>query len=345
MSAERLHDDEDALSAAEDDPPGPRADHGDEVPDRHTHDVASMPIVVEPIGAAEHRVSFRIGDSWSRTSSLDLRGGVRLEVGACYFAPSFAFTVVHAPAELQFVVSKGAVIQTRTTDGHDLRRAGNTLQLVRRRGPLRVEVCSEGDAQTEVVSLSLSERRLRELFGAAELPEAIRRVTESEAPHPLVSQAMTPALYRLLEEISNADVKGAARKLWHEAKSLELIALMTDELVEAARASRPPLSTHDIDRLERVRLRLLQNLEAPPSLAELARMAGFSETKLKGSFRALFGTSLFEYLRRARMEEARNLLLTHRLNVTEVALRVGYANPSKFAAAFRRQVGMSPSEL
>lgn len=345
MSVERLDDDEDALSEEEAGPRRLRGDHGDEVPGRLAHDVASMPILVESLGAAEQRVSFRVGDSWSRTSALDLRGGARLEVGACYFAPSFAFSVAQGPAELQFVVSKGAVIQTRTADGHDLQRAGNTLQLVRRRGPLLVQVRSASDAQTEVVSLSLSEGRLRELLGAAELPEAIRRVTESEAPHPLASQAMTPALYRLLEEISNADVKGAARRLWHEAKSLELIALMTDELVEAARASRPPLSTHDIDRLERVRLRLLQNLEAPPSLAELARTAGFSETKLKGSFRALFGTSLFGYLRKARMEEARNLLLTHRLNVTEVALRVGYANPSKFAAAFRRQVGMSPSEL
>jgi AraC-like DNA-binding protein len=45
------------------------------------------------------------------------------------------------------------------------------------------------------------------------------------------------------------------------------------------------------------------------------------------------------------MEEARRLLLERHLNVTEVAQRVGYVNPSKFAAAFRRQFGMSPSAL
>ena len=100
-----------------------------------------------------------------------------------------------------------------------------------------------------------------------------------------------------------------------------------------------------IERLERVRLRLVQRLEAPPTLAELARTAGFSETRLKGGFRALFGTSIFAYLRQARMEEAHRLFLEHHLNVTEVAQRVGYANPSKFAAAFRRQFGMSPSAL
>ena len=74
-------------------------------------------------------------------------------------------------------------------------------------------------------------------------------------------------------------------------------------------------------------------------------MAGFNETLLKGRFRALFGTSVFAYLRQIRMEEARRLLLERHLNVTEVAQRVGYANPSKFAAAFRRQFGKSPSAL
>ena len=75
------------------------------------------------------------------------------------------------------------------------------------------------------------------------------------------------------------------------------------------------------------------------------RTAGFSETRLKGAFRAHFGTSVFGHLRQARMEEARRLLLDRRLNVSETAIRVGYSNPSKFAAAFRKQFGMSPSDL
>jgi AraC-like DNA-binding protein len=133
--------------------------------------------------------------------------------------------------------------------------------------------------------------------------------------------------------------------LWHEAKSLELLALITDELLEAVDVSEPRLSSREIERLEGARRSLVARLEEPPTLAWLARQAGLSETRLKTGFRALFGTSVFAYLRQARMEEARLLLLKRRLNVTEVALRVGYANPSKFAAAFRRQFGVSPSEL
>jgi AraC-like DNA-binding protein len=309
-------------------------------------DVDQVPFAVESLGAGEQRASFRVGDSWCRLSSIDLREGVRLGVTACQFEPSFAFSAHQQPAELEFVVSKGAVLEARTSEGHDLPRGGNVLQLGQTRHALRLRVRPTGEAPMQCVSVSMSEARLRELLGVRQLPEAFRCVTESEEPHPLVSRAMTPRLFRLLDEISNADVKGPSRLLWHEAKTLELIASMTDELVEADRATNPRLlAVQDIDRLERVRRCLLEHLEAPPTLAQLARTAGFSETRLKGGFRARFGTSVFAYLRHGRMEEARRLLLERHLNVTEVAQRVGYANPSKFAAAFRRQFGMSPSEL
>jgi AraC-like DNA-binding protein len=266
-------------------------------------------------------------------------------VTRCQFEPSFSFSAEQPPAELEFVVSKGSVLRASTNDGIEFRRGGNTLQLGQTRSLLPMHIRPTDEAQMECVSISMSAGRLRELLGVSELPQAFRGVTESNDPHPLVSQAMTPGLFRLLDEIVNADAKGAARRLWHEAKSLELIALMTDELADTVRASAPLLSTHDIDLLERVRICLVERLEEPPTLAELARTAGFSQTKLKSGFRARFGTSVFAYLRQARLEEARRLLLARHFNVTEAALRVGYANPSKFAAAFRRQFGLSPSEL
>jgi AraC-like DNA-binding protein len=229
--------------------------------------------------------------------------------------------------------------------GRVFRRGGNAIELGRTRRPVQLHVHPDGDVPMQSLTVSMSEQRLRELLGARELPQAFRRVTESEDSYPLLSHATTPRLLRILDEIVNADIKGPSRLLWHEAKSLELIAVMTDELVEAAGAQAPVLSPADIDRLERVRRCLVERLEEPPTLAELARTAGFNETKLKAGFRTLFGTSVFAYLRRARMEQARRLLMERDLNVSEIALRVGYQNPSKFAAAFRSQFGVSPSSV
>jgi AraC-like DNA-binding protein len=289
-------------------------------------------------------MSFRAGDSWCSIRSVELGAGVRLGVTRCRFEPSFSFSAVQPPSEIEFVVSKGSTLKVRTKSGGELRRGGNTLQVGCTHRPLDLQVAPTDGEPFECVSVSMGAARLRELLGTSELPEAFARVTGSAAPFALVSYAMTPALYRLLDEIANADASGAARRLWHEAKALELVAQMTDALVETDRAS-DPLSAHDVDRVERACRRLVERLDAPPTLAELAREVGFNETKLKGAFRTRFGVPVFAHLRRLRMEEARRLLLTRRFNVTEVATRVGYANPSKFAAAFRKHFGMSPSAL
>jgi AraC-like DNA-binding protein len=305
----------------------------------------AAPFVVDAVSATELRMSFRVGDSWCRASNIELRSGVRLGVTTCQFDPTFAFSADQPPSDFDFVLAKGAVLEARANDGRPFRRGGNTLQLGRTKAPLRLQVRAMDDAPMECVSISMSAARLRELWGSSALPDVFRNVIESRGDDPLISQAMTPRLFRLLDEILYADVRGAARSLWHEAKALELVALMTDELVETSRAREPHVSTHDIDRLERVRKCLIEHLATPPSLAELAGVAGFNETLLKNRFRALFGAPVFAYLRQVRMEEARRLLLERHLNVTEVAQRVGYANPSKFAAAFRRQFGMSPSAV
>jgi AraC-like DNA-binding protein len=309
-----------------------------------TGDPREIAPVVEALGAAETRMSFRVGDSWCRTASVDLRSGIRLGVTTLEFERSFSFLAPQPPSEIDLVVSKGIVLHARTPDGQYVQRGGTSLQLGRSTPALPLQIRPEDDGAMECVSLSMRESILCDLLGVASLPDAFWGSSGREAAAE-VSYAMTPELFLLLEEIVNVDAKGKSRLLWYEAKSLELVARMTDELAEAARSELHPLSPHDVDCLERVRRVLVEHLDAPPTIAKLARTVAFSETKLKVGFRRLFGTSVFAYLRQVRMEEARRLLLEHRLNVTEIAQRVGYSNPSKFAAAFRRRFGMSPSAL
>jgi len=45
-----------------------------------------------------------------------------------------------------------------------------------------------------------------------------------------------------------------------------------------------------------------------------------------------------------RMDEARRLLRETKRSVVDVALEVGYANPSHFARVFRRETGLSPRD-
>ena len=78
------------------------------------------------------------------------------------------------------------------------------------------------------------------------------------------------------------------------------------------------------------------------SVACMASAAGRDSSGFSRGFRQATGMTPYAYLTWRRMEVAKTMLLDGRA-VTEVALAVGYANPGKFAAAFRRVVGLAPS--
>lgn len=57
----------------------------------------------------------------------------------------------------------------------------------------------------------------------------------------------------------------------------------------------------------------------------------------------LTGMTPNDYLRTARLKRAAELLLDDRLNVTEVAYKVGFEDPSYFSKCFKAYFGMAPS--
>jgi AraC-like DNA-binding protein len=88
---------------------------------------------------------------------------------------------------------------------------------------------------------------------------------------------------------------------------------------------------------------LVARLSHPPSLIELARLAGINDCKLKSGFRQVFGTTVFGYLHDCRMERSRQLLEAGEMTVTEAARAVGFVSRGRFAAAFKRRFGVNPS--
>jgi AraC-like DNA-binding protein len=156
---------------------------------------------------------------------------------------------------------------------------------------------------------------------------------------------ITPSMRTVLTQMLQCPYQGGTRRLYLESKALELIALSLAHALPDGEPS-PPLPSlrpDDIERIHAARDLLLHTLEEPPSLLALARHVGLNDFKLKRGFRQVFGTTVFGYVRDQRMAQARQLLEQQRLNVTEVACAVGYANPSQFAAAFKRKFGVNPA--
>src|SRR4051812_24461376 len=79
-------------------------------------------------------------------------------------------------------------------------------------------------------------------------------------------------------------------------------------------------------------------------LARLAALAGLSKFHFQRLFKSAMGVSPSRYHINLRMDLARQLLRETKMNVVDVALEVGYANPSHFAQLFRKETGLSPSD-
>jgi AraC-like DNA-binding protein len=89
---------------------------------------------------------------------------------------------------------------------------------------------------------------------------------------------------------------------------------------------------------------VLERMDKRITIKEIADQMHVSQTRLKNSFRNYYGNSVYKYIRSRKMEQAAALLAEGQLSVMEIAGMFGYENCSKFAAAFRGEYGMSPSD-
>ena len=69
-----------------------------------------------------------------------------------------------------------------------------------------------------------------------------------------------------------------------------------------------------------------------------------SPTKFKNDFKMLYGLPVYEYYQKNRMAYARSLIQDCEHAIKEVGMMVGYSNLGHFAAAFKKEHGMLPSE-
>ncbi len=118
--------------------------------------------------------------------------------------------------------------------------------------------------------------------------------------------------------------------------------------IEDSRANYEPARLDRTDaRIARAEEYLLAHLCDPVSRTELAQLAGVSIRTLSRAFLKRHGMGPMEFLRRRRLEAARiQFLLAEpgEINISEVALRYGFAQPSKFSAAYKAAFNEIPSE-
>ena len=156
---------------------------------------------------------------------------------------------------------------------------------------------------------------------------------------------MTSAMKMAAQQIINCPYQGLTRRLYLESKGIEILAYYTEMLSQQPTSYQQAvnLKTDEINRIYYAKEILFKNFKNPPSLVDLAKLVGLNDYKLKVGFRYCFGNTVFGCLHDYRMEEAKKLLETKKLNINQVARSVGYASETSFSSAFRKKFGVSPS--
>lgn len=151
-------------------------------------------------------------------------------------------------------------------------------------------------------------------------------------------------MYQIIDEIVNCNRQGIFKRMFLEAKVIELLLLQFEQF-SAPLIFNTTLKKSDIDKIYAVREFIIGNLTSACSLIDLAHNVGTNEFTLKKGFKELFGTSVFAFWNDTKMEEAKLLLTEQNMNINEVSYAIGYKNQRHFSTAFKKKYGILPSQL
>ncbi len=117
--------------------------------------------------------------------------------------------------------------------------------------------------------------------------------------------------------------------------------LKTNAICQLCSFSKNPADSSKIVEAQQL---LIANMKMPLTIPQLAQKVGLNQCYLKRGFKELYGQTIYDYLQEQRMTQAKVLLSNANLNMSQIADMVGFSSANSFATAFKRIVGMQPSE-
>jgi AraC family transcriptional activator of pyochelin receptor len=154
----------------------------------------------------------------------------------------------------------------------------------------------------------------------------------------------TPEMIRIVNDLLKAPYDENLQKIYFENK-------VNDYLFEIlAQTYKPPplgisLTAAENEAIFAASELVLKDISKHITIKEISKLVQLNEFKLKRGFKQIFKMGLFEYLLKARMEKARELLLETEKPIKEIASITGFEFLTNFIAAFRKHFGYTPGEL
>jgi AraC family transcriptional regulator len=157
-------------------------------------------------------------------------------------------------------------------------------------------------------------------------------VTEPNSPVDLRQTRANAIAGELYAEFRQAD---DASRLGIEGYALAMLGELTRARMRVERSARPPWLRRAADLLH-------ASAGASVEMADIAAEVNVSPVHLARSFKEHFGSTMSEYLRRLRVERAREQLLSSSKPLSQIAVEAGFADQAHFTRTFKQLVGATP---
>lgn len=147
----------------------------------------------------------------------------------------------------------------------------------------------------------------------------------------------------IAEEIRDINIESMMDYMKLKCKAIELFMLCLQHK-SSKNYNISNFTKDEVDIIYNAETILLDNLRDPPSVYNLAKNLNITVYKLQKGFKEITGSTVYEYIRKARVERGKIFLKSTDMQIICIANKVGYENPSKFSSVFKSYTGMTPSE-
>lgn len=256
---------------------------------------------------------------------------------------------VHDGNLIRFNVSLDITMDMRRNDKSMEVIEGASSRIINNPSDVPIREIVYADTPARWVTVCCDPATLAELCGLRldDLPIPLRGDSVSESGGLLMEWPLTAPLRAIALDLLRGGPEGSLRMLHLYSRSLDLICRMMEGVLTPPepRSGDLQLKQAEIDAIREVEPRLRDTLANPPTVKDLARIAGMNRNKLHNGFRQVYGMTIGEFIKERRLERAVDLIGNTDMSFGDIAHAVGFTHQCNFSSAIKKQTGYSPREL
>ena len=146
--------------------------------------------------------------------------------------------------------------------------------------------------------------------------------------------------------ISTTKKKGLIRMLLIESKVYEILSqhIFQHNQAMSGQTLDTSLLKSELKLIRKYAKKIIKVPAVDYSMEYISENTGLTQAKLQEGFKLLYNRTVTEYIRHVRLREARELMNTTDMNVSEIVYTVGFSSRSYFSKIFKSKFDISPSE-